>query len=791
MERSDIREFSSINTRSLSDGKLFDASQYAFFGRHSMDKAEFGCLEEDDDNPPTGIADDEYHLFDREEEPGAGSQSDLDDLSTIFSKINRSVSGPRHPGVIGDRGSGSISRESSSASDWVQDRDLPEWLDQHISDTESCQGSRRWSSQSHLTDSKPLYRASSYPQEQHQFFTEPVLVPSSSLPSFSPGGHNNLPSPRQRSHLNLSSGIGSPQMPFSEPNLSSLSNSSNLLLGGIPHGSRYSGNRTQIVHPGLTQYSQSQNQWDNHTLHVDHAGLLTNSFQQKLLQNGFLSPHFMLPHSLRQPSFSPFALQPYLYDTLPSHSLHLSKHGLADVRDQRSTQKSKHSARLSRQGSDGSNQKSDKCRIQFRSKYMTSEEIEGILNMQHAATHSNDPYINDYYHQARLAKNSSKNSSESRSKNRFWPAHLRDSPLRNRSGSDSQPHINVDSHGRISFSLIRRPEPLLEVDPPSGSGDGGSEQKGSEKPLEQEPMLAARIMIEDGLCLLLDVDDIDRLLKSTLPQDGGSQMRQRRQILLEGLAASLQLVDPLGVSSNTSAGLAPKDDIVFLRVVSLPKGRKLLSRYLQLLSPSSELARIVCMTIFRHLRFLFGGLPSESGASETITTLAKIVSSCISAMDLNSLSACLAAVVCSPEQPPLRPLGSPAGDGASVILKSVLERATQLLTGVNSCLQNPTLWQASFDAFFGLLTKYCLSKYDSLVQAMYAQIPPSTEIVLSEAAKAISREMPVELLRASLPHTDDNQRKMLVDFSQRSMHVAGFNGHKGSGGQVTPESVRG
>ena len=105
-------------------------------------------------------------------------------------------------------------------------------------------------------------------------------------------------------------------------------------------------------------------------------------------------------------------------------------------------------------------------------------------------------------------------------------------------------------------------------------------------------------------------------------------------------------------------------------------------------------------------------------------------------------------------------------------------------------VQNPTLWQASFDAFFGLLTKYCLSKYDSMVQAMYAQTP-TTEIVFSEAAKTISREMPVELLRASLPHTDDRQRKMLVDFSQRSMHVAGFNGHKGGSGQVAPESVRG
>ncbi|KAL8257984.1 hypothetical protein R6Q59_030025 [Mikania micrantha] len=773
MERSDSKDLSSINKGSSSDDKRFDASQYAFFGRHAIDKVEFGCLEEDDYNPSTGIVDDEYHLFDREEEPGVGSLSDLDDLSTIFSKLNRSVIGPRHPGVIGDRGSGSISRESSSASDWVQDRELPEWLDQHISDTESSQISRRWSSQSHLTDSKPLYRASSYPHEKHQFFTEAVLAPTSSLPSFSPSSHNNLSSPRQHSHLNRPSGISSPQILYLEPNLSP--------LGGLPLSSRYSGNQTQLVHSGLTQYTQAQNQWANRTLHLDPAGLLNNTIQQKLLQNGLLSPHFMPPNSIR---YSPFAHQAYLYDIVLSHPLHLNKYRPPDTRDQRSKQKSKHGSRVSRQGSDNSNQKSDnRCRVQFSSKYMTSEEIESILNVQHAAVHSNDPYINDYYHQASLAKNSSNN--------RFYPAHIKDSPQRTRSGSDSQPHINVDSQGRVSFSLIRRSQPLLEADPPSGSSDNRSEPKRTEKPLEQEPMLAARIMIEDSLCVLLDVDDIDRFLLSTQPQDGGSQARQRRQILLEGLAAALQLVDPLGASSNKSSGLAPKDDIVFLRVVSLPKGRKLISKYLQLLSPSSELARIVCMTIFRHLRFLFGGLPSEQEASETVTSLAKIVKTCVSAMDLNSLSACLAAVVCSPEQPPLRPLGSPAGDGASIILKSVLERATQLLTGANSGLQNPTLWQASFDAFFGLLTKYCLSKYDSLVQAMYAQVSPSTEIVFSEAAKAISREMPVELLRASLPHTNDGQRKMLVDFSQRSMHAGGVSGHKGGGGQVAPESVRG
>ncbi|KAL7610087.1 hypothetical protein Lser_V15G10943 [Lactuca serriola] len=746
MERSGSKDLNSIIGVSLSDDKRFDASQYAFFGQNLSDKADFGCLEveEDDDNPLNGLGDDEYRLFDREEEPGVGSLSDLDDLSTTFSKLNRSVSGPRHPGVIGDRGSGSgsISRESSSASEWLQERELPEWLDHHISDTETHHGTRKWSSQPHLySDSKPLYRASSYPQEQHQFFSEPVLVP--------PPAQTNLSSPRQHSHLlNLSSAITNPHLPL---NLS-----------------RYN----QIIPPGLSRYAQAQaqNNWanTNHMLHVDHAGLLSNTFQQKLLHNGSLSPHFIPPGQHLIGPFSPLQLCP-----VPSRPLHLTKYEPKT----KSTQK-KHSGRLSRQGSDGSgNQKNDKFRVQFKSKYMTSEEIESVLRMQHAATHSNDPYIDDYYHQARIAKISSDLSSKSKS--RFCPSHLKDSPSRSSRNSTESHHVNIDSHGRISLTFIRRPPPLLEVEPPPGSG-GGSDQK-SEKPLEQEPMLAARITIEDCLCLLLDVDDIDRLLQFS--QDNGAQMRQRRQILLEGLATSLQLVDPLG-KTNNSVGLTSKDDIVFLRLVSLPKGRKLISRYLQLLSPSSELARIVCMAIFRHLRFLFGGLPSDTGALTTTTALVKTVSTCISAMDLNSLSACLAAVVCSSEQPPLRPLRSPAGDGASVILKAVLDRATQLLS--NRGVQNPMLWQASFDAFFGLLTKYCLSKYDSLVQAMYTQVPPSTE-----AARAIGREMPVELLRASLPHTDSNQRKMLVDFSQRSMQVAGLTGHRGSGGQVAPESVRG
>lgn len=45
--------------------RLFDASQYAFFGKDTSDKPDFGCLEvgQEEDNSLNGFGDDEYHLF--------------------------------------------------------------------------------------------------------------------------------------------------------------------------------------------------------------------------------------------------------------------------------------------------------------------------------------------------------------------------------------------------------------------------------------------------------------------------------------------------------------------------------------------------------------------------------------------------------------------------------------------------------------------------------------------------------------------------------------------------------
>ncbi|XP_073025751.1 protein PAT1 homolog 1-like isoform X2 [Primulina eburnea] len=720
--------------------------------------------------------------------------------------LNKVVSGPRHPGVIGDRGSGSgsgsgsFSRESSSAADWAREADFPDWLDHRMSDSECFDENKRWSSQPHLSslyhpESKPLHRTSSYPRQQQQlqrFSSEPILVPKSSFTSFPPPGSlqtsmNNL------NHLNLLSLSGGSQSPFSLPYQSPLSGSS-LHLAEMPIGFCDHVNMLHSFSPNFSHNNHLQNHWNSNTnvLHGDNSILLNNILRHQY-QNGLLPP--LIPSqqqrlhlSYHSPLANFSALQHHAYNTFPSPS-YLGRYKYTDKRESKSksSRRDRHSALFSHQGPDSSSHRSESNLPQFKSKHMTAEEIETIFKIQHAATHGNDPYVDDYYHQARLAKQ----SAESGSKYHFCPSHPREQSSRSRNSAESQPYFHVDALGKVCFSSIRRPQSLLDLDPPpSACGDGNAEHKSSEKPLEREPMLAARVTIEDGFRLLLNVDDIDRLLQFTQPRDGGSLLRRKRHVLLECLTASLQLVDPLGKSSNP-IGLSPKDDIMFLRLVSISKGRKLISRFLHLL-PGSELARIVCMAIFRHLRFLFGGLPSDPDAADTINGLAKAVALSVSSMDLNSLSACLAAVVCSSEQPPLRPIRSPAGDGASLILTSILERATNLLTGSQTpshfSMPIQTLWQASFDAFFGLLTKYCMSKHDSIMQSLTTESPLNSE---AEAARAVSREMPVELLRASLPHTDESQKKLLLNFAQRSVPVTGFNTHDGVGGQKNPQSVRG
>ncbi|KAG2317406.1 hypothetical protein Bca52824_020528 [Brassica carinata] len=592
------------------------------------------------------------------------------------------------------------------------------------------------------------------PQLQHHN-SEPIILPESTFTSFPPPGSRSQHTSPGRNLHRAPSLPGGSQLNFMSPSPLSSSSSN---LSGLPHWPQCSGNLTRHASCGPTLGNMVQPRWltDPGLLQGDHSSLLHSLAQQQQLQqlpprNDLLAQHMMALQQ-RQSYAQLAALQPQLYSSYPSPS-------------RKSSHRSRKNKGISQQASDAASQKSESG-LQFRSKYMTSEEIESILKMKHSNSHSNDPYVNDYYHQARLAK-------KSRAVSHFYPSQLKDHQPRSRNSSEQQPQVHVDALGKITLPYIRRPRALLEVDSSPGSSDGSTG-----KHLEQEPLVAARVTIEDALGVLIDIVDIDRHLQSTRPQDGGAQVKRKRQILLEGLATALQLADPFSKTNQTT-----KDDVVFLRIATIPKGRKLLTKYIQLLVPGTEIARVVCMAIFRHLRFLFGGLPSDALAAETIANLAKAVTVCVQAMDLRALSACLAAVVCSSEQPPLRPIGSSAGDGASVVLISLLERAAEVVVAPRVVIHDG-LWRASFDEFFNLLTKYCRSKYETIRSQNQGSAADVLEV-------AIKREMPAELLRASIRHTSDDQRNYLLNFGRKPSAIISESASHARGGQINSESLRG
>ncbi|KAG4126875.1 hypothetical protein ERO13_D10G182520v2, partial [Gossypium hirsutum] len=101
--------------------------------------------------------------------------SEIDDLSSTFSKLNTTINGPRGSGIVGDRGS----REGSSVAKWPHGEEVPYWLGQQALETESVPRDKQWSSQlSPNLDSKHLCRTSSYPEQQQNqhFSSEPILV---------------------------------------------------------------------------------------------------------------------------------------------------------------------------------------------------------------------------------------------------------------------------------------------------------------------------------------------------------------------------------------------------------------------------------------------------------------------------------------------------------------------------------------------------------------------------------------------------------------------------------------
>ena len=174
---------------------------------------------------------------------------------------------------------------------------------------------------------------------------------------------------------------------------------------------------------------------------------------------------------------------------------------------------------------------------------MTSDEIEQILRIQWAATHPLDraAYEHDYYYQKWLSV-----TNASKLKEPFAPETLREVAPQAKEARAPTAFVTLEGLGRVPFSNIRAPKPIVDMRG-DGEKDGGAGREESDgvlgggRRLEQEPLLAARIMIEDGMCLLLDVDDIDRQVEAGVAAEAPAAMARRRDFLLEGLAGTIRL----------------------------------------------------------------------------------------------------------------------------------------------------------------------------------------------------------------------------------------------------------
>jgi hypothetical protein len=115
-------------------------------------------------------------------------------------------------------------------------------------------------------------------------------------------------------------------------------------------------------------------------------------------------------------------------------------------------------------------------------------------------------------------------------------------------------------------------------------------------------MLAARIMIEDCMLLLSDVEDIDRMFAAAVAAAGGAaggmappggpvllsppqvqMLLHRRAALLGGIAASFRLPNAPTLPSAENVAAAAGGDGVFIRLMGLPKGRALVNKTLRLM----------------------------------------------------------------------------------------------------------------------------------------------------------------------------------------------------------------
>ena len=371
-------------------------------------------------------------------------------------------------------------------------------------------------------------------------------------------------------------------------------------------------------------------------------------------------------------------------------------------------------------------------RPHYNGVYMANDEIEGILRIQWSATHPNDrtAYEHDYFYQAWLRKNN-----PSKLREPFCPEALRELASHVKEARGPVTFVpGLAGLGKVPFGNIRSPKPLLDMSR-SGEPKGDSEQsdEGEQRRLEQEPLLAARIMIEDSMCLLLDVDDIDRQLEEGRPSETEDDLKKRRTFLLDGLVSTLRLPSVPVLATGGS-----EHDGVFQRIITLPKGRTLLAKALPRFPLGSAAAATLVWAIVRNVGMLIGGKNATNNPSAE--ALLRAAADSVQLMNAVAVEGTVGAVATGMNladvKQQLAPLTSRSSTTLALVgtIAAALERAHLLEISPAS----HKAFGAAFGIIFGIFDKHAFA--------------------------AIQRRdgvLPRDLLRALMHHCSDAQKQRL------------------------------
>ena len=408
-------------------------------------------------------------------------------------------------------------------------------------------------------------------------------------------------------------------------------------------------------------------------------------------------------------------------------------------------------------------------------KFMTSDEIEQILRIQWAATHPMDraAYDHDYYYQSWLAGNN-----KGKLREPFAPDTLRELAPQAKEARAPTAFVALDGMGRVPFSNIRAPKPILDF---SGKGEkdggGGREEADGDlsggRRLEQEPLLAARIMIEDGMCLLLDVDDIDRQVEEDMAREAPAAMARRRDFLLEGLAGTLRL--PAAPVLTPQAVKRGDSDAVFERICALHKGRVMLAKLLPRLRSGCSAASSLVWAVMRHAPGLLisGAKDRDAGIAaaghdetslDSAAQLANEAATAVASLNYNATSSsieALAQAMIAFDEARRPSLAAASGPGASLasLLCAVLEQGSRLgILGAD--YDSSPEWSDCFTTLFGILDAQ-LATLQTYVEATKGGDKKAAAAALATAGGADKLDLPRDLLRACVPHCSAEQRETI------------------------------